>query len=559
MRPGGQGEKAPGGFLRRPFTHEPGEGKGIGELLLGGGEGESSLRTDHGIEGALEGRLVGPDSDDVVAIVGYASGDRPALQTEAEDEADCGRRGAVAVDHRDFQLVAARVSAEPTGGVERRPHTRPVRDDFPVPCLNRQHRAIGVTARVQILRGDRAGAEDIEGRDRPGLGPRESPFGDEAPVDPGLFDVEVFGTGHHHEVRRVTLPEKANGEAVVAHGMEGGGPESHHRVDPESDGAADHPVDMALDEVIGMPVVATEEATVGSLLQERPEGLEIAGGGSFPDGDEQSGGDLLAGLLEGGGLVVGGDPGRGVTAQILAPDARRVPVEGNPALAGHREDRLHGGIPADHRGEVHDLGEVEDLGAVEKARNFFGPEGGTGRIERGRGYAGGGAPGDLHGRIAPGLDHPVDPGHPGHVADLVRVADGGHGAVHRGEASELGRAEQRALDVEVGVDEPGCEEGPGGSAGILPEVTDPARLDAKTPREKDTAVDIGDEPGESRGRPRGSRFRVVHSVIAIGLMAARRFSTESMMKSGVEAPAVTPTTAYRRISSSSIWSAVSMW
>ena len=65
-------------------------------------------------------------------------------------------------------------------------------------------------------------------------------------------------------------------------------------------------------------------------------------------------------------------------------------------------------------------------------------------------------------RLSAGLEKVADAGRAQHIGDLMRVADGRGGAARQDALLELGRHHQRALDMEVGIDEAGHDEAAAG-------------------------------------------------------------------------------------------------
>ena len=83
-----------------------------------------------------------------------------------------------------------------------------------------------------------------------------------------------------------------------------------------------------LGDVLGLAVVGAEgEPVRAELLDERQERGEVARGRGLPDQHPHAGAQALAALLGRVALVVGADAGGGVGLQVLAEDARRVPVD----------------------------------------------------------------------------------------------------------------------------------------------------------------------------------------------------------------------------------------
>ena len=123
-----------------------------------------------------------------------------------------------------------------------------------------------------------------------------------------------------------------------------------------------------------------------------------------------------------------------------------------PALK-RRELLQDAGLVPEQAGEVHHLREPEHRGWLRQGEQVRGVQACAGRLEVGGGHAARKLHPQVHGKVARTVEEALQAGNAQHVADLMRIADRGGGAARQHAAIELGRRDQRALDVDVGVDE----------------------------------------------------------------------------------------------------------
>ena len=201
----------------------------------------------------------------------------------------------------------------------------------------------------------------------------------------------------------------------------------------------------------GLAVVGAEgEPVRPELLDERQERGEVARGRGLPDQHPHAGAQALAALLGRVALVVGADGGR-VGLQVLAEDARRVPVDVRGA---------EGELSSSCRSPAMTPGKFIISASPITRRRRSSPRGRPGsgaarRLERRRGHAGRGHEEDVERHLRAQVGEPVDAVRAEDVRDLVRVGDDGGRAEREDEARELVHEELRGLQVHVRVDEPG--------------------------------------------------------------------------------------------------------
>jgi hypothetical protein len=224
---------------------------------------------------------------------------------------------------------------------------------------------------------------------------------------------------------------------------------------PVGDGARHEDVDVTTREIVGVFVVAAEHDLPWVRRDERVQRLEASRRGALSDQDLHAEGQLLGGLVEGGRLVVGRDPGLGVGPRGGAAQSGRVAVDRQAARHCRGELGHDARVLREDAGEIHDLREEAHPRLREQRSDLLWAEGSARGFEPCRGDAAGRTEREHERRRARVLEHLLDPRRPEHVGDLVGVCDARDGAVPDGQAAELTRGQQRALDVEVRVDEAG--------------------------------------------------------------------------------------------------------
>ena len=193
----------------------------------------------------------------------------------------------------------------------------------------------------------------------------------------------------------------------------------------------------------------------GILAEQRVERVEVAGGRAFADRDLAAGRELVERFFLGEALVIGRDAGGDVSGRLLAAQPRRVAVHRLAAVVRRLHFRQARRIAVQDAGEVHHLAEIANPRIVEQLLDLGDRDLGAGRFERRRRHARRRTEVELERHLRRVLEHVPHARHAQHVADLVRIAHRGHGAVHDRRPGELARHEHRAFDVHVGVDEPG--------------------------------------------------------------------------------------------------------
>ena len=214
---------------------------------------------------------------------------------------------------------------------------------------------------------------------------------------------------------------------------------------------------MALfQQVVGVLVVGAEHTAIHVLAGEQGhESLQIPGGRTLTDHDVLAKTQLIHGVLHIGALVVGVDAGGDVGVEILAGKARRMAVDLLVVgLRGH--DLLHHlTVAVDHAHIVHHLRQSLHTGMVIEGVDGTVIQIGAGLVQRRGGDAGGQHEAHVHRQVLCGLQHILDAVGTHDVGDLMGVGDDGGGAVGQHRLGKLRGTHQRALQMDVSVDEAG--------------------------------------------------------------------------------------------------------
>ncbi len=269
------------------------------------------------------------------------------------------------------------------------------------------------------------------------------------------------------------------------------------------DGAAQHAVHVAVPgELAGVRVVRDEHREARALTQQGRERPEVARAAPVADHQPLPGQQARAALLHRDGLVVAVDARRGVRADESVRQARAVPVE--HAAPRGLQDPPHGRIAGQQGRQDHDLTEAEDAGPREPRAHFLRAERHGARLVRAGGHARRAAHQDPQAARAARREHPLQPGQPEDVHDLVRFAHDGGGAVRHDGLREAARREGAALDVDVRVDEARHE--------VLPARVEllaaPEASDAREAALRDGDVARHDLPGLHEHHPRAAHHQV---------------------------------------------------
>jgi len=247
--------------------------------------------------------------------------------------------------------------------------------------------------------------------------------------------------------------EAAAAQAEGAGGGDGGGPVDRQRLDAMGNSGADHVVEMALlGDVERVAVIGAERQEGREALgDDRHQGVEILGDGAFAHQDMHALADLLHGFVRRRAFVLGADARRQVAVQVVAAQQRRVAIDVVAPEGVELGEAAR--ILVDDAREIHEFGQTDDLRMVAEGQEFFDGQIGAGGFQMGGGHAGGELDADVHDRLLSRIEEEADALFAEHIGDLVRIADGGGDAIGEDAAVEFVRRDQRAFDVQVGIDE----------------------------------------------------------------------------------------------------------
>ena len=219
-----------------------------------------------------------------------------------------------------------------------------------------------------------------------------------------------------------------------------------------------------------MLVVGAEHTAVSVLTaEEGHQGLQIPGGGAFPDHDELAPFQLGQSVLQVVAFVVGVDAGGNVGVEVVVHQIRGVTVD-LFVMGLCRHDLLHRLLIAvDGAYKVHHLRKSLNAGVVIEAVNGPVVQNGAGFVQRGGGNAGGQHEPHVYRKILRGLKHIFDAVGAHDVGNFVRIGHNGSGAVGQDGLHELCGTDQRTFQMDVGVQKAG-EDNFAGAVHFLPAV-----------------------------------------------------------------------------------------
>ena len=323
------------------------------------------------------------------------------------------------------------------------------------PNLPREFHGLVRSARVAVAAGQGALEE------RRGLAALDH----ELAAVPGVLHLEVVV--QQHDVRAA-----GGGEAtdLAVHAVSGGRMQRAEtprggRADAGVDRLAYDPVEAEAKQVVGVAVVGAHahafrvRAEFGHgldrLRQRVPGGLRIAAAEEDPEAVlEKVIRDFPVDRFVGVGDAAGGAGGDEFAAVDVAAD-------GAAAAQRLREDGVAARVAQGDGDVIHFLAQRDGLGpAVENAADLRGREIAARGLERGVGGGYGARYREENGqrRAAGVFEHPLNAGDVAHVADFVRVAEYGGGAVAQGGLGEGARRHHAAFDVHVRIDQAGGDD-----------------------------------------------------------------------------------------------------
>ena len=257
-----------------------------------------------------------------------------------------------------------------------------------------------------------------------------------------------------HEIRRVDRPQQPAAQSVVRHRIHARRLQHIEQRHPVGHGAGAKLVDVTLEQIVRMFVVAAEHTRFRMLGEQGPEFLEVFRGRAFADENFLTEREFLPRLVDLETFVVGFDSGRDIGLQFLAPQSGRMAVNALPVTFRDGQFFHHQRITMDHAGEVHHFGEIDERFVAAEFLDLRRSERGSGRLEVGRGHARGNAEMNLHRRLLRQFLHVAHAFEAEDVRDFMRIRNRARRAMDDRDAGKLRRREHGTLDVDMGINEP---------------------------------------------------------------------------------------------------------
>ena len=400
--------------------------------------------------------LAGAHDDDVVGVVGDAGGHGAGLQAVALDIAQADVVGVLMpLDDGDLENVVLHVDVVNVAGV--------LGDDLPG---YQTDDGVG-TAVLEIVRCQLAEVEGVMGAvDQIGVDLRRGEVTKLAVIHQltpliDHFNIEILEIINDNEIGQIA---GGDGAAVIEQEVAGGGVAGglygDDGVNAQRNGLFHDVVDMTLfQEVVGVLVVSAEHAAIHILAaQQGDKCLQIAGGGALADHDELAALQLGQSVIQIGALVVGVHAGGYVGVEVVAAEAGGVAVD-LLVVRLRGDDLFHYlGVAVHGAHKVHHFGKTLYAGVVIEGVDGAVIQHGAGFVQRRGGYAGGQHEAHVHRQILRGLEHVLDAVGAHDVGDLVGVGDDGGGAVGQNGLGKLRRADQRAFQMDMGIQKAGQHE-----------------------------------------------------------------------------------------------------
>ena len=416
-------------------------------------DGDAAMVLYNTVGGGGHLLLAGAHDDDVVGVVGDAGGHGAGLQAVALDIAQADVVGVLMpLDDGDLENVVLHVDVVNVAGV--------LGDDLPG---HQTDDGVG-TAVLEIVRCQLAEVEGVMGAvDQIGVDLRRGEVTKLAVIHQlapliDHFNIEILEIINDNEIGQIA---GGDGAAVIEQEVAGGGVAGglygDDGVNAQRNGLFHDVVDMTLfQEVVGVLVVSAEHAAIHILAaQQGDKCLQIAGGGALADHDELAALQLGQSVIQIGALVVGVHAGGYVGVEVVAAEAGGVAVDllvvrlGGDDLFHYLRVAVHGA----HK--VHHFRKTLYAGVVIEGVDGAVIQHGAGLVQRRGGHAGGQHEAHVHRQILRGLEHVLDAVGAHDVGDLVGIGDDGGGAVGEDGLGKLRRADQRAFQMDMGIQKAG--------------------------------------------------------------------------------------------------------
>ena len=234
-------------------------------------------------------------------------------------------------------------------------------------------------------------------------------------------------------------------------------------INAAGNGFPDDIIDVAaLQKIQGVFIIGGKHAPgVVLLIEQRQECPQILGGGALPYHDELAELQLFQRILAGAALVIGIDAGGDIGVEIGAGEIGCVAIDFFVVGLTGQDFADDCWIAIDDTDIVHHFRQAKNSRVVIQVIDGLIIQRAAAFIQRRGGHAAGQHKVDIHRQALGGLQHIADAIHSHDIGDLVRIGDDSGGAVADDRSGKLGRGNQAAFQVDVGIDEAGADKAAG--------------------------------------------------------------------------------------------------
>ena len=397
--------------------------------------------------------LIGSHYDDVVGVVGDAGSHGAGLQSVALDIAQSDVMGIlVPLDNSHLENIVFHINMIDVAGVLGDDFTRHQADD-----------SVG-TAILEILSRQFGQVEGVVGAfDQIGIDFRCGEVTKLTVVHQLAaliyhFDIEIVEIINDNEVAQIA---GGNGTAVVQQEVPGGGVAGglygDNGIHTQRNGLFHDVVDVALfQQVIGMLVIGAEHTTIHIFAaQQRHQCFQIAGGSALTDHDKLAALQLCQSIVEIGAFMVGIHAGCDVGIEIVAAETGGVPVDLLVVGLGGHDLFHHLGITVDGADKVHHLCQTLYPGMIIEGVDSPVIQHSAGLVQRRCRHAGGQHKPHVYRQVFRGLEHILNAVGAHDVGDLMGIGDDSGGTMGENSLGKLRGADQRAFQMDMGIQEAG--------------------------------------------------------------------------------------------------------
>ena len=272
------------------------------------------------------------------------------------------------------------------------------------------------------------------------------------------FDIEIVEIINDNEVAQIA---GGNGAAVVQQEVPGGGVAGglygDNGIHTQRNGLFHDVVDVALfQQVIGMLVIGAEHTTIHIFAaQQRHQCFQIAGGSALTDHDKLAALQLCQSIVEIGAFMVGIHAGCDVGIEIVAAETGGVPVDLLVVGLGGHDLLHHLGITVDGADKVHHLCQTLYPGMIIEGVDSPVIQHSAGLVQRRCRHAGGQHKPHVYRQVFRGLEHILNAVGAHDVGDLMGIGDDSGGTMGENSLGKLRGADQRAFQMDMGIQEAG--------------------------------------------------------------------------------------------------------